>query len=102
MAAGTRLLPKRALLHLRDLYLCPKGSTVKWRLSGCVMSCATVFAMHVMALQLSFKRLGVGTYYLGSSVGYVCKFDPVCDRECVEETGGAVEQDGLNNALVYQ
>ncbi|KAG9335042.1 hypothetical protein JZ751_005717 [Albula glossodonta] len=29
MAAGTRLLPKRALLHLRDLYLRPEGSRVK-------------------------------------------------------------------------
>lgn len=41
-------------------------------------------------------------YNLGSCVGYACEFDPVCDREQVEETGGAVEQDGLNNTLVHQ
>lgn len=30
---------------------------------------------------------------LAGSVGYVCKFDPVCDRELAGETGGAAEQD---------
>ncbi len=33
---------------------------MKWRLSGCVMSCAIVFAMHVIALPLSSEKLGVG------------------------------------------
>ncbi len=32
----------------------------------------------------------------------MCEFDPVCDREHVEETGGAVEQDVLNNTSVQQ
>lgn len=53
MAAGTRLLPKRALLHLRDLCLHPQGSTVKKRLSGCEVSCAIV-------LQSSSEKLNLG------------------------------------------
>ena len=32
----------------------------------------------------------------------MCEFDPVCDREHVKETGGAVEQGGLDNTLVQQ
>lgn len=40
------------------------------------------------------------TCYLGSSVGYAREFDPVW--EYVEDTGGAVEQDGLNNTSVRE
>ena len=31
-----------------------------------------------------------------------CEYDPVFDSEYVEEAGGTVEQDGLDNALVQQ
>ena len=61
MAAGIRLLLRWALLHLRDLYLHPEGSSVKLWLSGWVMSCVIVVAMRAMALLLSSERLGVGS-----------------------------------------
>lgn len=35
MAAGSRLFPKQALMHLIALYLCPEGIGVRWWLSGC-------------------------------------------------------------------
>ncbi len=56
MAEGTRLLPKRALLHLTALYLRPEGSGAKS--SICVESCIEI-TMHVIALSLSYVRLGV-------------------------------------------
>ena len=56
-----------------------------------------------MSWQLMLWEVGCGeTYYLGGTVGYACEFDPVCDSEHVEETGGTAEQDGLNNTLVQQ
>ncbi len=33
MAAGTKLFPKQAPLHLRALYLCPEGSGAEYSLS---------------------------------------------------------------------
>lgn len=69
--------------------------------SGCVMSsCAIAMTMRVMALKLSSWLWE--TNYLRSSVGWACKFDMVCDREYVEEAGGTVKQDGLDNALALQ
>ncbi len=58
MAEGTRLLPKRALLHLTALYLRPEGSGAKSSLSRCVEYCIEI-TMHVIALSLSSVRLGV-------------------------------------------
>ncbi len=55
-----RLLLKRALLHLSALCLRPKGSEVRWTLSGCVMSCPIEVAVHIMTLSFSSVRLGVG------------------------------------------
>lgn len=64
------------------------------------MSCAIVRVMHVTALQLSFERLGVGRPLILAAVLECIRLSQVCDREHVEETGGAVEQDGLNNTFV--
>ncbi len=56
MAEGTRLLPKRALLHLTALYLRPEGSGAKSSLSGCVESCIEI-TMHVIAV-IEFCEVG--------------------------------------------
>ena len=45
---------------------------MKWQLSGCVMSCAIVIAMCVMALQLSSESLGVGRPVILVAVLVMC------------------------------
>ena len=59
-AEGTRLFPKRTLIHLYFLYLTPERKSGKWRLSGCVGSRSIEYAMRVIARLLSSDRLGVG------------------------------------------
>ena len=44
--------------------------------------------------------MGLGKPIIFAAVLVVCEFDLVCDREHVEEGGRAIEQNGLNKALV--
>ena len=60
IAEGTRLFPKRTLIHLYFLYLTPERKSGKWQLSGCVGSRSIEYAMRVIARLLSSDRLGVG------------------------------------------
>lgn len=64
------------------------------------MFCAIVFAIRIKALQLSSEKLGVGRPIILAAVLVICVFGSVCDREHVEETGGTVKEDGLNNILI--
>ena len=59
-----------------------------------MVSCAIVFAMHMMALHLSSERLVVGRPII-LAAGLVMRVSlAVCDSGHVEKTGGTVE-DGL-------
>lgn len=55
----------------------PSGQrTMKWCLSGCVMSCAIVFELRVMTLQQRSERLSVE-----GAIILACEVWPTCDRE---------------------
>ena len=60
MAAGIRLFPRRALLNLMVLYLCPEANRVMYWCSGRVVSCTIEFARRLMDFLFSSVRLGMG------------------------------------------